>query len=141
MHLLAQTTELVDQGQTFAERFGWEALVIVAGIAFLGAMVWRVGGRVAGSVANFLEASLTQLRSQVESQAKLSEAIALLSATATAVADASQRIDRHTADTNEKVDKLVTALLAAARIAYDSIPDDAKEAREKLLRVIRDLEK
>jgi hypothetical protein len=139
--MLAQTTELIDKGQTFAERFGWEALVIIVVLGFLGALIWRVGGRVATSISNFLEASITQLRAQAETQSKTSEAITLLSASNAASADLQRRVEECATDTHLKVDKLLRALLEAARIAYDSIPDDAQEAKGKLLRVIRDLEK
>lgn len=139
--MLAQTTELIDQGQTFAERFGWEALVIIVVLVFLGALIWRVGGRVATSVSHFLEVSIAQLRTQAETQSKTSEAITLLSASNAASADIQRRVEQCASDTHEKVDKLLRALLEAARIAYDSIPDDAAEAKAKLLRVISDLEK
>ena len=137
----AQATELIDQGQSFAERFGWEALVIVVVLGFIGAMIWRVGGRIGSAVSNFLEASVVQLRSQAETQSKTSEAITMLSASHSATTDIQRRVEATTNDTHEKVDRMLKGLLSAARIAYDTIPEEAREAKEKLLRVIKDLEK
>lgn len=139
--MLAQTTELIDQGQTFAERFGWEALVVILVIFFAGFLIYRFGGQISTAVAKYLEASLAQLNTQAETQARTSEAITLLSATAAADSECQKRIEMTAGMTHAKVDRMMTAFLSAARIAYDAIPEDSPEAKEKLLRVIKDLER
>lgn len=139
--MLGQTAELLDQGQEFAERFGWEAFVIVAVLIFVGVLTWRVGGKIAGAISDFLQASITQLNSQAETQTKTSEAITLLSATAATNTDCQNRIEETTKYTHAKMEKMLDAVLSAARIAYDLIPDEDQETKTKLLRVIHDLEK
>ena len=139
--MLAQTVELVEQGQKFADRFGWEALLVCVVLGFAGAVIWRISGKVAQAIASFLDASLEQLQRQEQHHAKTTEAIQLLSEADIASAVMRKHIDQTTADTNEKVNRLLKAILESARIAHDAIPDDCKEAKAKLLRVIYDLEK
>lgn len=138
--MLGQTAEIIDKGQTFAERFGWEALVIVVVLVFVGFLIWRVGGRMASAIASFLEVSIAQLGTQAETQAKTSEAISLLSNSAATTADCQHRIEQMASLTHDKVEKVLKGVLGAARVAYDMIPDTEREAKTKLLRVIQDLE-
>lgn len=140
--MIGQATEIMDKSQTFAERFGWEALVVVALLVFIALFTWRVGGRIGEAITKYLEASIAQLHTQGEAQDKAAQAMAMLSRNAETSEQVTQQIFRITAENKDQTEKILGVLLAAARLAYDTIPPDTSpEVRDKLLRVIRDLEK
>jgi len=145
--MIAQKTEIIEQSMTFAEKFGWEALTIIVSIVFFGFMLWRIGGKIAGAGGGLIDAaseyivcSMGQIKSQQENQSKMAEAISLLSASMAVTTSTTERLESHAANTHIKIDKVFNALLQAARLAYDSLPEGSDIAKEKLLRVIRDLE-
>lgn len=127
--LLSQTTELIDKGQTFAERFGWEALVIVVFLGFVMYLAWKWGNRIVEAMIDYVVTTKEQGGKATEATGELARAmVGLANAQAACVISSDKN--------GEKVDRLIESLKIALEAA-DSLVQDSDVAMKKKIADIR----
>lgn len=123
--MFAQTTELVDKGLSFADRFGWEALVIVIFLGFVMTMIWKWGGKVVDAIVDYIIETRTQ-------QSKINEYKEQLAESMVAMANAQTACAVQATKNGEKVDRIIDGLKLAIDAADTMVPDDDRQMKKKI---------
>ena len=125
MMLTAQATEIIDRGQSFAERFGWEALVIVVFFGFILYFAWRWGDRIVTAMIDYVATTKEQSGKSAEATGELARAMVGLANAQTACVISSDK-------NGEKVDRLIESLKIALDAADSLVPDSDHAMKKKI---------
>ena len=134
--MIGQTTELIKEGQTFADRFGWEALVIVVFFGFSIYALWNFGGRLINAVVSYIEVTREQMVTLTGHQGKIAEQQFELSRAITSLAEAKTDIASGTEQMNLKINKALCAMKLALLATESMLPDDSVELKAKLRHIV-----
>lgn len=123
--MFAQTTEIVDKGLSFADRFGWEALVIVVFFAFILYLAWKWGDRIVSAMIDYVSTTKEQNDKAAESASNLAQAmVGLANAQAACVVSTDKN--------GEKVDRLIESLKIALDAADSLVPESDIAMKKKI---------
>ena len=128
--MFAQTTELVDRGLSFADRFGWEALVIVVSLSFVMYLAWKWGDRIVSAMIDYVGATKEQSAKTAEASSEMARAMVGLANAQAACVVSSER-------NGDKVDRVIESLKIALEAA-DSLVPESDIAMKKKIADIRD---
>ena len=128
--MFAQTTELVDKGLSFADRFGWEALVIVVCMGFAMYLAWKWGDRIVSAMIEYVVATKEQSQQTAEASSEMAKAMVGLANAQAACVVSSER-------NGDKVDRVIESLKIALDAA-DSLVPNSDVAMKKKIADIRD---
>lgn len=121
----AQTTEIIEKGQDFAERFGWEALVIVVFLAFVMYLAWKWGDRIVSAMIDYVGATKEQSAKSAEASSEMARAMVGLANAQAACVVSSER-------NGDKVDRVIDSLKIALEAADSLVPESDHIMKKKI---------
>jgi hypothetical protein len=123
--MIAQASELIDRGQSFAERFGWEALVIVVFLGFVMYLAWKWGDRIVTAMIDYVGATKEQSAKSAEASSEMARAMVGLANAQAACVVSSER-------NGDKVDRVIESLKIALEAADSLVPDTDHAMKKKI---------
>ncbi len=138
--LFGQTTELIKEGQSFADKFGWEALVIVIFFGFTIYTLWNFGGRLINAVVSYIDVTREQMVSLTSHQGKIADQQFELSRAISSLATSKTNISATTDSINANVDRFMIAAKMALLAVEESLPDDKMQLKVKIRHAIAALD-
>jgi hypothetical protein len=123
--MIAQASELIDRGQSFAERFGWEALVIVVFLGFVMYLAWKWGDRIVTAMIDYVGATKEQSAKSAEASSEMARAMVGLANAQAACVVSSER-------NGDKVDRVIGSLKIALDAADSLVPDNDHAMKKKI---------
>jgi uncharacterized protein YukE len=123
--MLAQTTEIIKEGQNFAERFGWEALVIVIFLGFIMWLAWKWGDRIVNAMIDYVAATKEQYSKVADANKELAQAmVGLANAQAACVVS--------TEKTSDRIERVIESLKRALDAAETLVQDNDAAMKKKI---------
>ena len=123
--MLAQTTEIIKEGQNFAERFGWEALVIVIFLGFIMWLAWKWGDRIVNAMIDYVATTKEQYSKVADANKELASAmVGLANAQAACVVS--------TEKTSDRIERVIESLKRALDAAETLVPDNDAAMKKKI---------